>query len=280
MRPTVCVLAALCATVSAEQRQVVWGVLGTGNAAKEFATSIHARPGTRLKGVIGLEAEDLPEIELASHPEDLASDPEIDVIYIDASSCENSEIVDFCLRSGRGVLYEKKRACSELHKLFFLYGVWMQRYPTALKLRRILLKDYSDDIEEIPDVIEEANHFIRTGVIESSMLSIGAALELLREVDDTKPLLDDTNEDIASKAAETVLQTEEHVSSPNFNSPRSRDLQVCLSELQSSALGVAFGFGLKIVQGQLFRSLRLWITRGSELRKLRQLRQIRQNAET
>ena len=60
------------------------------------------------------------------------------------------------------------------------------------------------------------------------MLSIEAALDLLRLIDETKPLVDDTNENIAAKAPEPAPQPAEPVSSGklwNIDSPRLRDLQ-------------------------------------------------------
>ena len=133
-----------------------WGILGTGSIAHHFARGLQALPDARLQAV-GSRAQktaaafgdefSVPHCH-ASY-DALASDPEVDVIYVATphpSHCENTIC---CLEAGKPVLCEKPFALNSRQAaqminaatdrgLFLMEAMWTRFIPAVVKTREWL----------------------------------------------------------------------------------------------------------------------------------------------
>ncbi len=97
-----------------------WGILGTGNIARKFAEGLEALDDARLVAVGSRTQEaadafgdefDVPHRH-ASY-EALASDPEVDAIYVATPHVFHAENAALCIDHGKAVLCEKPFAINE-----------------------------------------------------------------------------------------------------------------------------------------------------------------------
>lgn len=138
------------------KQNIRWGILGTGNIAKLFATGLQATPDAELLAV-GSRSVDTAQ-QFASlfniprkYPtyEQLANDPDIDVVYIATPHPFHMDNTNLCLNAGKAVLCEKPFAinASQVKKmielarsknLFLMEAMWTRFLPLITELRQWL----------------------------------------------------------------------------------------------------------------------------------------------
>ena len=131
-----------------------WGILGTGDIAGQFVEGLKGTPGADVLAV-GSRSEASAERfagergiprRYASY-EDLAADPDVDVIYVATPHPFHAANAELCLRGGKAVLCEKpftmnadeaKRvvALARERSLFLMEGMWTRFFPLMGELRR------------------------------------------------------------------------------------------------------------------------------------------------
>jgi predicted dehydrogenase len=130
-----------------------WGILGTGNIARQFAEGLKSARGAVLQAVgsrtqksaDGFGARFSVPNRHSSY-ESLAADPEVDVVYIATPHPMHKGNSILCLESGKGVLCEKPFtinrheaeevvACARKHNLFLMEAMWTRFLPTVTKVR-------------------------------------------------------------------------------------------------------------------------------------------------
>jgi len=98
-------------------RTVTWGILGTGDIARQMAEDLRLVPRAELRAVASRtphraeafgETHDIP-VRYGDY-EALAHDPAIDVVYVATPHIRHCEDTLLCLESGKGVLCEKPLA--------------------------------------------------------------------------------------------------------------------------------------------------------------------------
>jgi predicted dehydrogenase len=133
-----------------------WGILGTGNIATSFATGVATMPDAELAAVGSRNMAtadaygDRFEIErrYASY-EELAHDPNIDVVYIATPHSLHLENMLLCFEAGKPVLCEKPFTINAAQaqqaidsarqrKLFVMEATWMRFTPLMVELRKML----------------------------------------------------------------------------------------------------------------------------------------------
>lgn len=100
--------------MSSENKTVKWGIIGLGNIAQKFATDLITIPNTELYAVASRDCKRSEEFATkfkvskayASY-EDLASDEEIDAVYIATPHSFHKEHSILCMEQGKAVLCEK-----------------------------------------------------------------------------------------------------------------------------------------------------------------------------
>ena len=144
--------------------KIRWGILGTGNIAKQFARGLAVLPDADLAAVGSRSQEgadgfgdefDVPRRH--SSYAALAGDPDVDAIYVATPHplhCENSLL---CLRAGKAVLCEKPFtvnageaeqviALAREKGLFLMEAMWTRFLPAMAKVRQLLAEGAIGDV--------------------------------------------------------------------------------------------------------------------------------------
>lgn len=144
-----------------------WGILGTGNIATSFAIGVATMQDAKLAAVGSRSFDtanayaDRFEIErrYASY-EELAHDPDVDVIYIATPHSLHLENMLLCFEAGKPVLCEKpftinaveaRQAIDRARELglFLMEATWMRFTPLMVELRRLLQEGIVGDVRSV-----------------------------------------------------------------------------------------------------------------------------------
>lgn len=136
--------------------KIRWGIIGLGKIAHKFASDLQLCEGSELHGIASRNKDKAEEFA-KSHPakktygsyEELAIDPDIDIVYIATPHVFHFEHTLLCLKHGKHVLCEKPLgmdakqvqtliAKAQENKLFLMGGLWTRFIPATGKLLEIL----------------------------------------------------------------------------------------------------------------------------------------------
>jgi predicted dehydrogenase len=139
-------------------KEIRWGILGTGNIAKQFARGLQAIPDAKLVAV-GSRSTATAEAfgnefnapNRHATYEALAADPEVDAVYVSTPHPMHKENTILCLNAGKAVLCEKPfamnvRETEEMikvardRKVFLMEAMWTRYIPIICKVRDWLNK--------------------------------------------------------------------------------------------------------------------------------------------
>lgn len=128
-------------------KRIRWGILGTGSIATTFATALKNMDDSIITAVASRNYERAKEYakrfdidkSYASY-EDLALDPDIDVIYIAVPHTEHKSMASLCIRNKKAVLCEKPFtingrdtekliSLAEENKVFLMEAMWTKFLP-------------------------------------------------------------------------------------------------------------------------------------------------------
>ncbi len=133
-----------------------WGILGTGNIAKQFARGLADTPDAVLQAVGSRSQESADgfadEFDVPTrHPsyQALANDPAIDAIYISTPHPYHKDNSILCLEAGKAVLCEKPftinateaQAVVDVARakgVFLMEAMWSRYFPAMIKVREWL----------------------------------------------------------------------------------------------------------------------------------------------
>lgn len=146
-------------------RTINWGIIGPGKIANRFASSFESIPNAVLYGVA---SRDLEKAKLFASNygvkkcfdsyEALASDPNIDVIYIATPHTFHREQTLLCLHNKKSVLCEKPLTLSyndaqemittaKKNKVFLMEAMWSRFFPTTIKTLELIHKGAIGDVK-------------------------------------------------------------------------------------------------------------------------------------
>ena len=135
------------------------GILGTGNMAHQFAAGLQHAVNVELAAVgsRGRETADRFAREFGlqrqySDYADLASDPEIDLVYVSTPHACHVQNTLMCLESGKAVICEKPFAINagearlmidkaRERQLFLMEAMWTRFIPSVIRLRELLAEN-------------------------------------------------------------------------------------------------------------------------------------------
>ncbi len=141
-----------------------WGILSTGNIAKQFARGLSALPDAKLLAVGSRSQQsadtfgDLFNVERRYDSyEELAADPDVDAIYIGTPHTYHKDNALLCLRAGKATLVEKPfainaREAEEMihfareHKVFLMEAMWTRFIPLFVRVRELLAQKVIGDV--------------------------------------------------------------------------------------------------------------------------------------
>jgi predicted dehydrogenase len=150
-----------------EGQKFCWGIIGCGNIAHEFATSLSVLSDARLLGVASRsieKAKNFAKKHGAAHwygsYSDLVRMPELDAVYIATTHNFHFENSMLAIDHGKGVLCEKPLTvnANEAEKLikqarkrnvFLMEAFWTRFLPSTHKLMELLNQNVIGDIKLI-----------------------------------------------------------------------------------------------------------------------------------
>jgi len=138
--------------------KIRWAILGTGNIARQFATGLKAVSDAKLLAVGSRSAHNAEKFaadfsvpRIYPTYQQLANDPDLDIIYIATPHPFHMENSILCLKAGRSVLCEKPFAinakqakkmitAAKANKVFLMEAMWTRFLPAVEKVRKLLDK--------------------------------------------------------------------------------------------------------------------------------------------
>lgn len=145
-------------------KKINWGIIGLGNIAHAFAKDLQLSKNAVLYAVASRDIEKAKAFGKqykATHCfgsyEELAKNPEIDIVYIATPHTYHYENTMMCLRNGKSVICEKPMGMNKeevatmikeaaARKLFLMEGMWTRFIPATLKLIELLENDAIGDM--------------------------------------------------------------------------------------------------------------------------------------
>lgn len=137
-------------------KTINWGIIGLGKIAHKFASDLKLYKGAELYGVASRDynkakmfSEKFHSIKYFDSYENLAKDPNIDIVYIATPNSLHFENTMMCLRNGKSVLCEKPMGLdskevqimideAKSRKLFLMEAIWTRFLPSTEKVLEIL----------------------------------------------------------------------------------------------------------------------------------------------
>jgi predicted dehydrogenase len=162
---------------------VRWGILGTGNIAKQFARGLAAVPdaalaavGSRSQAAADAFGTEFKVPRRHASYEALARDPEVDVVYVSTPHPLHRDNSVLCLQAGKAVLCEKPFtinageaeevvAIARAKKRFLMEAMWTRFQPTIVRVKQWL----ADGAIGEPRIVQ-ADFGFRAGIDPKSRL--------------------------------------------------------------------------------------------------------------
>ena len=137
-------------------KEYKWGILGPGGIAHKFMRGINAIPnavpyavGSRDLDRAKSFADQYGLKKAYGNYDDLAKDPEVDVIYVATTHPHHEEAAIKCLSNGKAVICEKPFAanaaqaermieCARKNKVFLMEAMWTRFLPHICKTRELI----------------------------------------------------------------------------------------------------------------------------------------------
>ena len=136
--------------------KIRWGIIGTGDIAKKFATGLSVLSDSELVAVASRARKTADVFGELFHVENrhenyqsLAHDPDVDVVYVSTPHSLHKENTLMCLRAGKPVLCEKPFAINAKEatemvrlarerKLFLMEAMWTRFFPLMARVSEII----------------------------------------------------------------------------------------------------------------------------------------------
>lgn len=148
-------------------KTIRWGIIGAGRISSTFATALTSMEHTKLAAVASRDIVRAEEFAGRFHVdkaygsyEELAADPEIDVIYIGTPHSEHKANAALCIKNSKAVLCEKPFTLNVseseyLVKLAREYGVflmeamWTKFLPVTRRVKQWLLENRIGEVKHM-----------------------------------------------------------------------------------------------------------------------------------
>ncbi|MDE6594450.1 MAG: Gfo/Idh/MocA family oxidoreductase, partial [Oscillospiraceae bacterium] len=127
-----------------------WGIMATGKIAHTFAKAVNAAEGAKLYACASRNSEKAAEFgklygaeKSYGSYEELAADPNVDIVYVASPMSCHYENVKLCFEHGKNVLCEKSITMNSEQleglvktakekNLFFMEAMWTKCLPSFL----------------------------------------------------------------------------------------------------------------------------------------------------
>ena len=151
----------------AENNPINWGIIGTGWIADKMVEGISVLPDAKIKAIASRKMERASEFALKHRIEtaygtyeEIAGDPNIDVIYVATPHPYHCENTLMCLERGKAVLCEKPFAMNEKEVLrmiskarerdvFLMEALWTRFLPSIEKTLELVASGELGEVRHI-----------------------------------------------------------------------------------------------------------------------------------
>ena len=139
--------------INNSKKVIRWGIFGAGNISSTFATALNSMEEVKLAAVASRDLHRAEEFanrfgidKAYGSYEELAEDPDLDVVYIGTPHPEHRENAALCIKHGKAVLCEKSFTLNERdsqylielareHKVFLMEAMWTKFLPVTRKVK-------------------------------------------------------------------------------------------------------------------------------------------------
>lgn len=146
-------------------QKIRWGILGPGNIARKFALGLQETTRARIQAVASSNperaanfAQDFQVPTVHASYEELAADPEVDIIYIATTHNFHEKHALLCIEAGKSVLVEKPLATNLLQAqnivdaasekgVFLMEAMWTRFLPAWVEIRKWIAEDLIGEIK-------------------------------------------------------------------------------------------------------------------------------------
>lgn len=174
-----------------------WGIMATGKIAHTFAKAVLSVSDAKLYACASRTAEKAAEFgklygaeKSYGSYEELAADPNVDIIYVASPMSCHFENVKLCFEHGKNVLCEKSitmnmpqleelTAIAKKKNLFFMEAMWMKCMPSFLKAKEWFADGRIGDIKAVradfsnPVEYDPADRLFRADLGGGALLDLG-----------------------------------------------------------------------------------------------------------
>jgi predicted dehydrogenase len=173
-----------------------WGILGAGRIADKFCTALNFVSGSQIFAIASRDAENAQTFAAKYNATkfytsyvDLATDPDIDIIYIATPHAFHYEHTMLCLQHHKHVLCEKpmsvnSKLSSEMtafatkQNLFLMEGLWTRFMPFIEKIISLIDNDVIGTIKHVQADFGFAAPFDSNGRLFNKSLGGGSVLDV------------------------------------------------------------------------------------------------------
>jgi dihydrodiol dehydrogenase / D-xylose 1-dehydrogenase (NADP) len=138
------------------KEKIRWGILGPGKIAHSFAKGLKSLPGAELAAVASRSAgraaafaKEFGIPKAYGSYQELADDPEIDIVYVATPHPAHAEFTLMCLEAGKAVICEKPLAVNEEQArtmaalaqkkdLFLTEAMWTRYLPCTRRIMELI----------------------------------------------------------------------------------------------------------------------------------------------
>jgi len=149
------------------QKSYRWGILAPGKIAHKFASGLQFVPSAELYAIGSRQIERAEEFARQYQAQkwygsyqELAEDPEVDIIYVANPHAFHMESTLQCLKKGKGVLCEKPLAMnshqvqlmidqSRQSNSFLMEALWSRFLPNIIKARELMVSGVIGQIDQL-----------------------------------------------------------------------------------------------------------------------------------
>ena len=143
---------------------IKWGIIGPGNISRKFATGLKSTHSAKLHAVASRSqdkadafGDEFDAQKRYDSYETLASDPDVDAVYIGTPHTFHKAHTLLCLNHGKHVLCEKPFAVNASQakdmialarekNLFLMDAIWTRYFPVMVKLRELIADGAIGDV--------------------------------------------------------------------------------------------------------------------------------------
>lgn len=177
-------------------KRIKWGIIGAGRISSKFATALNSLDTTEIGAIASRDldrakifAENFNIEKAYASYEELAKDPEIDVIYIGTPHTEHKNNAALCIRNGKAVLCEKPFTLNQQdtkylidlakeHNAFLMEAMWTKFLPTTKVVKKWIQDKVIGDVQYINISFGFNNEFDPSSRLFNLELAGGALLDV------------------------------------------------------------------------------------------------------